>query len=355
MATPTSSNSASPADSLNNLRAATHVAFDTTGADRLLDFGLTNLVRACDCLTTGPSRRDVLKHIRARESWFGSTEKWDDLYSKEVRWEMPVVVWATPCLNDRLNLWKTCSWLRDRGIPCRDVLIIDLPPRPPSPRAKAPRMEPFDCIDSVFYQSDEALLAHLAAARPWRRERYDQAVKLWEQYVSADPRRFARRCLRGVRGFPELGPLWAFLSRFFPRLSAAGTLRLSRYDELLLRALSVEWQTPAKVFVGDVLQQHWEFIACVGDLTLEHRLAAWASHRASSVVERAPGPKPEDTHGPMLSHVYRLTERMQLRAGLPRLTDAPRLPVGGAEAYAPEAPWVLLDDGRLVLDSERQC
>jgi hypothetical protein len=53
----------------------------------------------------------------------------------------------------------------------------------------------------------------------------------------------------------------------------------------------------------------------------------------------------------MLSHVYRITERgMQLRAGLPQLADAPRLPVGGAEAYGPEAPWVVLDDGRLVRD-----
>jgi hypothetical protein len=51
----------------------------------------------------------------------------------------------------------------------------------------------------------------------------------------------------------------------------------------------------------------------------------------------------------MTSSVYRLAERgMQLRSRLPQLADAPRLPVGGAEAYAPEAPWVLLDDGRLV-------
>jgi hypothetical protein len=51
----------------------------------------------------------------------------------------------------------------------------------------------------------------------------------------------------------------------------------------------------------------------------------------------------------VLSHVYRLTKHVKrLRTKLSELADALRLPVAGAEAYAPEAPWVLLDDGRLV-------
>ncbi|WP_437304850.1 hypothetical protein [Sorangium sp. So ce388] len=52
----------------------------------------------------------------------------------------------------------------------------------------------------------------------------------------------------------------------------------------------------------------------------------------------------------MLSEVYRLTERgMRLRdEGLDQLTDAPSLPIAGTEAYSPAAPWVLLEDGRLV-------
>jgi hypothetical protein len=152
-----------------------------------------------------------------------------------------------------------------------------------------------------------------------------------------------------VEGFPELGPLWSFLSRFFPRRDAGGALLLSRYDDLLLRALSREWQDPGKVYVGDVIQQRSEFLSCSGDAAMADRLAAWAKHDGSSAVEGAPVPGKEDLA--MRSHVYRLTERgMQLRAGLPQLADAPRLPVGGAEVYAPEAPWVVLDDGRLVLD-----
>ena len=332
--------------SLPALRGVTHVVFDDPGAEHLLAVGASNVVRAFTALGVGPSRQDVVEHARVRRAWFDEEQKYDHLYSAEIRWEAPVVVWATPCLHDRLNLWRTCRWLRGRGIGRRAVFIVDLPPTPRGPSAP-PRAEPFACNDSVFHHSEGALRAHLAAARPWPRERYDEAVRLWEQYVAPDPRRFARRCLQGVRGFPELGPTWAFLSRFFPRLSREGTLRVSRYDEILLRALSAEWKTPVKLYVGDAIQQHQEFFSCSGDVGMVDRLAAWAEHGGSLAVERAP--VPVDPGLVMRSHVYRITERgMQLRAELPQLADAPRLPVGGAEAYAPEAPWVLLDDGRLA-------
>jgi hypothetical protein len=343
--------------------SGTHVTFDLDeheagltlnpelpGADYRLKLGLTNIVHAYDALVVGPSRRDALEHARARQVWAGDIKQYDHLYDADVRWETPVVVWATPRLHDRLNLWRTCSWLRERGIPRREVLVIDLPPSPRGPGA-APRSEPFECRGSVFHHTYAALQAHLAAARPWSRRRYDQAVKLWEDYVDPDPRHFARRCLRGIEGFPDVGPTWAFFSRFFPRMGAERTLRLSRYDELLLTGgLSAEWKTPVKVWrhIHELSDPSWELMSCAGDVYMTHRLAAWASHDAGSAVERAPSTQP-DHHSRMLSSVYRLTERgVELRAGLPQLADAPRLPIGGAEAYAPETPWVLLDDGRLV-------
>src|SRR5262245_35039583 len=113
---------------LPTLGSGTHVTFDVAGADHLLELGATNVVRAFSRLVVGPSRRDVPEHTRIRRRWFHSTNTWDHLYSAEVRWETPVVVWVTPCLDDRLNLWRTCSWLRDKGISRRDILIIDIPP-----------------------------------------------------------------------------------------------------------------------------------------------------------------------------------------------------------------------------------
>jgi hypothetical protein len=330
------------------LRSGTHVAFDVATGESLVELGATNLVRASANFTMGPSRRNIPEHIRVREAWYGHPDTWDHLYSTEVRWEAPVVLWVSPGIADRLNLWRTCNWLRDRGIPRRDVLVVEVGPAPRGPRA-VPRSGQFDWHHSVSDHSGTALLEHLPAARPWPRERYDRAVKLWEQYVDADPRRFVRSCLGGVRGFPELGRVWGLISRFFPRMSAGRTLRLSRFDELLLSALSMEWKTPVKVFVADLGEEWEELVSCTGDLGMAERLAYWARHDAGSAVERAPGPRPAETHGPMTSSVYRLTERgMQLRAALPRLVDAPRLPVAGTEAYAPGAPWVVLDDGKLA-------
>src|SRR5262249_32270941 len=130
-------------------------------------------------------------------------------------------------------------------------------------------------------------------------------------------------------------------------LNPGRSLHLSRYDELLLQALSARWKTPVKVYISDTIQQYREFFACVGDVTMTNRLMAWAEHDAGASVERAPRPRGPDY--PMLSSVSRLTKRGKpLRARLPDLADAPRLPVGGAEAYAPEAPWVLRHDGRLA-------
>ena len=325
--------------------SGTHVAFDGPGADHLLKLGATNVVCAWSRPTTGPSRLDVQEHIQTQNIWFRSSETLDHLYDENVRWETPVIVWTSPCINDRLNLWRTCSWLRDKGVSHRDILIIDIPPRPPNPDA-VPRIEPFDSADSLFYQSKEAIEAHLAAARSWSRERYDNAIMLWEKFVAPDPRPFFWCCRNGVREFHEVGFIWSFFSRLFPRLNPGRVLHLSRYDEILLQALSARWKTPVKVYISDTIQQYWEFFSCVGDLGMANRLAAWAKHDAGAAVERAPGPRPDH---PMWSSVYRLTKHgRELHERLSDLADAPRLPVGGAEAYAPEAPWVLRYDGRLA-------
>jgi hypothetical protein len=237
--------------------------------------------------------------------------------------------------------------LRNKGISRRDIFIIDIPQRPPNPGA-VPHTEPFECSDSAFYQlSKDAIQAHLAAAGSWPRERYDNAVMLWDKFVAPDPRPFSRCCQDGVRWFNEIGFIWSFFSRLFPRLNPGKSLHLSRYDEILLQALSARWMTPVKVYISDTIQQYREFFFCIGDLGMTERLADWAKHGAHPAVERAPGPGGPDR--PMSSSVYRLTKRgRQLRVELPELADAPRLPVGGAEVYAPEAPWVLRYDGRLI-------
>ncbi|MGK4002382.1 hypothetical protein WMF31_07155 [Sorangium sp. So ce1036] len=345
------------------LLSGTHVTFDLPTAERLVNLGATNIVRAHENLLIGPSHRDPLEHTRVREAWFFSCEEcsdkddsgegFDRLYSSDVRWEPPIVLWASESLDDRVNLWRICSWLRHLGIAHNDVLVLEFElvfgtaKRFPGP----PRIPPFNCSASAANHPDDILLDRLGKARPWAQERYDRAVRLWDSYVDENPLPFAEICVRGVEGFPELAPLWGLLSCFFPRRITDGPLRLSRYDDLLLTILSTEaWQAPVRVIcdrsqLGVDLR---DLVSCTGDLFLGDRLAQWARHDSGAAVERAPGPKPPGH--PMLSKVYRLTERgQQLRdEGLDRLTDAPSLPIAGTEAYSASAPWVLLDDGRLA-------
>jgi hypothetical protein len=339
---------ASVTPSLPTLRSATHVALDTPTTECLLKLGATNVVRASDILIIGPCRRDVLEHARVRKAWWPlpippqEPEEWDRLYSVDIRWEQPVVVWVSGSPADRVNLWRTCSRLRDLGISHRDVFILELERTP----RRNPDHDPFGCTDCVADHRDEVLLARLAEARPWPRARYDRAVSLWDRFVDEDLSRFARSCVRGLTGFPELARVWLLVSSFFPRKTSEGTVRLSRFDELLLHRLSAEWETPVTVYARG--PEPWEqLICCTGDLFIPERLEHWANHGTDPAVERAAGPKP-GTH--MLSFVYRLAERgMRLRTrGLEHLADAPPLPIAGTKAYAPGAPWVVLDDGQLA-------
>ena len=335
---------------LSDFRSATHVVVEPVATERLLMLGATNVVRASDRLIIGPSRRDALEHARARQAWWNSSEEWDRLYSPEVHWERPVVVWVSASIVQRVNLWRTCSWLRLVGIASRDVLILEFEalPRPKLPQEPFPS---FECTASVVDHPDKVLLERLARARPFSTARYDRAVKLWDRYTDEDRSRLVSSCSRGIRGFPELAPLWTVLSCFFPRRTSKGVLRLSRLDELILTILSGKWQTPVDVFVHKSQEgiELRHLFSCTGDGFLPDRLEQWAAHGSSNAaVERAAGPKQPDN--PMLAAVYRLTERgIQLRdAGLTALTDAPPLPIGGTEAYSSAAPWVLRDAGRLV-------
>jgi hypothetical protein len=336
--------------SLPALRSATHVVFDSITMERLLQLGATNVVRASDCLIIGPSRQDPLEHARLRQAWWNSSEQWDRLYLPEVHWKPPVAVWVSASIVERVNLWRTCSWLRHLGVATRDVLVLELDAVPPGGIPEEP-LPSFDGTSSVADHPDTVLLDHFAHARPFSPERYGQAVSLWEKYIDENPLPFVRCCLRGVKGFPELAPLWAFLSYLFPRKTMEGVLRLSRLDELLLSILSGEWQTAVQVFVhkSDPGVELRQLLSCTGDLFLPDRLDQWSTHGSSPAVERAPGPKPPGD-SPMLSSVYRLTESgLRIREeGLKQLSDAPSLPFAGIEAYTLRTPWVLLEDGRLA-------
>jgi hypothetical protein len=323
------------------LEGATHVAFFPSTVDRLRKMGARNVVPASENLLLGPCRRDGHEHVQAQTAWWGCPDTpWEQLCAPDIRWEPPIVVWVSASPQDRLNLWRACSWLNDLGLSHRDVIILEFERRP----SRNPWIDTYGCCQCVSDFSDEVRLARLAEGRPWPRARYQRAVDLWHRYTDPDPSGFARTCARGLAGFPELATVWAILSNFFARRTADGALQLSRYDELLLRRLSYEsdW-----VYIYARGPEPWfQLNFCTGDLFVPFRLDKWASHGSSPVVERTLGPpRPSGAIRPS----YRLTKRgKQIRRALRDLGDAPRLPIGGAEAYAPEAPWVLREDGRLI-------
>lgn len=175
------------------LRNATHVVFDTPTSEQLLRMGASSVVPASDCLVIGPSRRDAEEHARAREMFWGSSEKFDRLFSSDVCWKPPVVLWVSSSVHERVNLWRACAWLHRLGIACGDVLIVEFEPLPPAGAPEEP-MPPFDCSSSVSDYPDDVLLERLDKARPWPRERYERAVRLWDSYVDANPVPFAESC-----------------------------------------------------------------------------------------------------------------------------------------------------------------
>jgi hypothetical protein len=327
----------------SNLQSGTHVAFHIATTECLTRMGARSVVPALANLLLGPCRLDAETHMQMQAAWWNALDKWDRLYAPDIRWEPPVVVWVSASPLERVNLWRTCSWLDHLGLSHRDVLVLDFERR----QSADYDLNAYGYFDRVSDHSEEVLLTRLAEARAWPRARYQHAVSLWHQYVDADPSRFSRTCARGMAGFPELATVWTLLSSFFPLRTADGVLHLSRYDELLLKRLSSKaWSTPVTIY-ADGPDAWLELGFCTGDLFTPLRLNHWVGHGSDPAVERAPGPRGPDHL--MLSHVYRLTKQgKRLRTKLSELVDAPRLPVAGAEAYAPEAPWVLLDDGRLV-------
>src|SRR5690606_611719 len=129
---------------------------------------------------------------------------------------------------------------------------------------------PFTCSESVSDHADEVLLARLDGAQSWSAECYDQAVRLWAAYVDESPLSLIESCIAGVEGFPELASLWALLSCFFPRKTAEGGLRLSRFDDIVFALLSSEWQTALALAVhkSETRMHLWHLLSCTGDMFL---------------------------------------------------------------------------------------
>ncbi len=100
-----------------------------------MKMGARSVVPVADNLLLGPCRRDAEEHTRMQTAWWGwPATTWDRLYAPDVRWEPPVIVWVSASPKQRVNLWRTCSWLDHLGLSHRDVIILDFERSPPRVR-----------------------------------------------------------------------------------------------------------------------------------------------------------------------------------------------------------------------------
>jgi hypothetical protein len=131
---------------------------------------------------------------------------------------------------------------------------------------------------------------------------------------------------------------------FFPRLGPRG-LALSRFDELVFSCIGDDALTPVDVFAHDSAagEELRRWLTHTGDVFLATRLSQWAQHRGAEAALESEPVRPDRR---MLEARYRLSKVGQAirRQGLQDIGQGPPVAVFGAVAYAPLAPWVVLDD-----------
>jgi len=150
---------------------------------------------------------------------------------------------------------------------------------------------------------------------------------------------------RDARGREQLFALGAYQAGFFPRIDVH-RLVLSRFDELLFSCLEKQqWSTPVEVFVsrGAAGEELRKWLGFTGDFFLSIRLAQWAMHNGSDAALMS---EPCQGRNEMTAARYSLSDTGHAikEHGLIDISRGAPLPVWGATAYDPLAPWVVVND-----------
>jgi hypothetical protein len=230
-------------------------------------------------------------------------------------------------------LWALCAWrLRYRTEhPDLDIVVLGDAPEDGFSRGFV-RVKPADARRG------------LADARAQSRSRVQHMARSWRKISGRSPV-LSTEGGRADRVRKDLVELGTHQAAFFPRVDGSA-LTLSRIDELLFACLDKDWSTPVDVIMhrssaGEELRYYW--MIRIGDYSFAMRLRQWAEHRgAEAALERVPY-RPERG---MLEARYRLTAVGDAikRRGLSEIAQGAPLPVWGATAYDPAAPWVVVDD-----------
>jgi hypothetical protein len=307
-----------------------HIAIGRLASAALAEVA-SPVVVADDNLLLGPSRAGLKRHQAARARYWGGSPS-PELHEELARTSSSMLcVELPPTPSGLLSLCQVCSAAIERG---REVLVVDL-----GAESSGAYPQALDPAHRVHIDAEEASRHRPPAAR-WSKLETALAATLWRLWCRRSPVAFSRFCASGSALHPQIANLSRYHAGLFPRAVGPG-ISLSRLDELILRQLSREWSTPARVFrnamaAGSELDA---WISHTGDLHLAARLLAWSRHTRGRIVER------RREHP--VSSAEMTTWSFRWRAGgeaildrLPTLGAAPPLAVGGAVAYDPDRRWV---------------
>jgi hypothetical protein len=292
-----------------------------------------------DNLLVGPSAPEAEPHREARASYweFDKRERtrFDTSFRallQAMRSRARMVVWTSRLYSDVVALWSLTAFrLLHRPLdPKIDLAVVG------------------HASDNAFGRGSIGVKGAdirngLDSARPLSLAQARRLASFWRRFTGRPPI-LASSTGRGARGREDLAAIGSYQAGFFPRVSGV-SLSLSRVDHLLLSCVGDDWATPADVFMrrgaaGDALR---EWASHTGDVFIATRLRAWAEH------EGGEAPLHREPHRPdrlLLEARYKLSAAGEkiLRDGLGDVAQGVPLPVGGATAYDPLAPWVVVED-----------
>lgn len=244
-----------------------------------------------------------------------------------------VVVWTSRLWSDTVALWGLCAWrLHHRpDEPDLDMIVL------------GDETETGFDHGSIRVTPNDARRAQ-DGARALSRTRVQDMARSWRKVSDRPPVLSAEGGLASRRGRKELVELGTYQAGFFPRIDGHA-LALSRFDELLFSCLDERWSAPVDVFVrhspaGEELRR---CLTLTGDVFLAMRLRQWTGHRGVAAALESEPYEPENI---MKEARYRLSDAGDAirRDGLTEIAQGAPLPVWGAMAYDPLAPWVVADD-----------
>lgn len=312
---------------------------------RVVRRGLREPVRfVADNLLVGPCSAAAQAHVRARcDHWaLRGRERTRFLASfremlEAIEARERVLVWTSRLWADTAALWALCAW-RLAAWPAEpdvDIVLLGDPrdPTPPRPNAGGPGAQYLRVTPSLVRRGREE-------ARSLSLTRVREMARSWRRLAGPSPI-LAGKHRPTRQPLPAMG---AYQAGFFPRLAGSG-LALSRFDDLLFSCVGDRWSTPLDVFVrrGPAGEELREWLSLTGDVLLATRLAQWASHPGSEAALEC---EPHQAGNVMKAARYRLSVAGQAlqRQGLTHLARGAPLPVWGATAYDPKAPWVVVEE-----------